>query len=133
VLARGPVGTLPMQYCDWLECCLLYREAKTLIDGAPPADDPRWHVARALAFLALADQKKATESYAKAVELEAVAFPKEPGGRDSLARGHYNLAEQFQKLGQSKEAAKAFRHAITVWEKLADDLPTKPEYRRHRA
>jgi tetratricopeptide (TPR) repeat protein len=69
VLLRGPAGTLPMRWYNWLECWLLYREAKTLIDGSPPADDPRWHVARANAFIALGDQKKANESYAKAAKL----------------------------------------------------------------
>lgn len=66
VLARGPAGTLPLSWWeDWLESYLLYREAKTLIDGSPPAEDPRWHMARVLAFAALGDEKRASASYAK--------------------------------------------------------------------
>jgi tetratricopeptide (TPR) repeat protein len=70
VLARGPAGTLPMLWWeDWLECCLLYREAKTLIDGSPPADDPRWLVGRAHAFAALGDRAKAEEACSRAVKM----------------------------------------------------------------
>src|SRR5262249_28229329 len=69
VLSRGPAGTLPMPWWDWLECCLLYRQANTLIDGSPPADDPRWFVARAPAFAPLGGRAKAEEGCSRAVKM----------------------------------------------------------------
>jgi eukaryotic-like serine/threonine-protein kinase len=50
---RGPVGTMPIPWFDWLECRIYYREATILITGSPPPDDPRLHVIqeRALAIL----------------------------------------------------------------------------------
>jgi serine/threonine protein kinase/Flp pilus assembly protein TadD len=37
----GPVGKMPLGWADWLEFLLVYRQAKTLIAGSPPPDDPR--------------------------------------------------------------------------------------------
>src|SRR5262249_50648646 len=59
-------------------------------------------------------------------EQEAAAHPNEPGLRDRLARSHHNLAKRLQEIGQKKEAAKAFREASTLWEKLAIEFPTQP-------
>src|SRR5262249_5036156 len=48
----------PGPWWDYLECQLLYGEAKLMIDGAPPPDDGRLHAlrARALAGLNLVEQ-----------------------------------------------------------------------------
>jgi serine/threonine protein kinase/Flp pilus assembly protein TadD len=40
-MVSGPVGTMPISWLDWLWTLAIYREAKTLITGFPPADDPR--------------------------------------------------------------------------------------------
>ncbi|WP_145258494.1 serine/threonine-protein kinase [Planctomycetes bacterium Pan216] len=40
-IARGPVGTMPIPWFDWVECLLLQREASILLTGFAPADDPR--------------------------------------------------------------------------------------------
>src|SRR5262249_21007577 len=106
VLARGPAGTLPMPWWDWLECCLLYREAKTLIDGSPPADDPRRLLASAHAFAALGDQPKAIETYGQAIKLE----PKDPALRLRLAEfpirsGFWDLAAKDAAELMELEAA----------------------------
>ncbi len=37
----GPLGTMPVDWNVWLECLLFQREAKTLITGSTPEDDPR--------------------------------------------------------------------------------------------
>jgi tetratricopeptide (TPR) repeat protein len=53
-ILRLPVdSTLPIPWFDWLECRLYYREAKLLITGSPPADDPRLGVIRQRALAAL--------------------------------------------------------------------------------
>ncbi|HET6880872.1 MAG TPA: protein kinase [Pirellulales bacterium] len=115
VLARGPAGTLPASWWeDWLGLNLLYREAKTLIDGSPPAEDPRLFVARARAFAALGDEKNASESYAKAAEQVEVL-------REALTRAveksPYHAAawrgcgEHFANWGLLPEAAADFARA----------------------
>ncbi len=40
-MVEGTVGTLPVSWFDWLECLLLQREAKFLLTGTSPAEDPR--------------------------------------------------------------------------------------------
>jgi tetratricopeptide (TPR) repeat protein len=39
-MVQGRVGAMPVPWFDWLECLLLYREARILLGAAPP-DDPR--------------------------------------------------------------------------------------------
>ena len=53
-MVQGPVGTMPIPWFDWLECCHFYQEAKQLITGSPPPDDPRLRVIRERALAALA-------------------------------------------------------------------------------
>jgi tetratricopeptide (TPR) repeat protein len=120
VMARGPAGTLPALWFDWLECYLLYREAKTLIDGAPPADDPRWHMARAHAFVALGDQTKASESYAKAVELGATADQ-----RSRFFKGYVDLAWNLIHANPRRlqEAEKLCREGMTMAEQILARSP----------
>jgi tetratricopeptide (TPR) repeat protein len=65
-----PIGNT---WWDVAQGLVLYREAKTLIDGSAPTDDPLWHLTRAVAFAALEDHKKANDSYKKAIELGATA------------------------------------------------------------
>jgi serine/threonine protein kinase/predicted Zn-dependent protease len=52
-LFKGPVGTMPIPWFDWLECLLFYREAKRLITGAPPVEDARLQTVRERALAAL--------------------------------------------------------------------------------
>jgi serine/threonine protein kinase/tetratricopeptide (TPR) repeat protein len=110
-LVRGPVGNPPMLWGDWMEICLLYREAKTLIDGAPPADDSRVHVARAAAFTALGDHKKATGACAKAVELS----PRDAGLWYALGTTHY-------RAGEHAKAIEALTRALALRGANQDDF-----------
>jgi eukaryotic-like serine/threonine-protein kinase len=75
---QGPVGTMPISWFDWLECCHFYQEAKQLITGSPPPDDPRLRVIRerALAALAPGDAERLLDHGAGAKELEAKKKPK---------------------------------------------------------
>jgi serine/threonine protein kinase/Flp pilus assembly protein TadD len=52
---KGPVGTMPILWFDWLECRLYYREAKRLLTGSLPADDPRLGTMHERALAALSD------------------------------------------------------------------------------
>jgi serine/threonine protein kinase/Flp pilus assembly protein TadD len=40
-MLQGGVGTAPFPWFDWIECLLLYREARVLITGSAPPGDPR--------------------------------------------------------------------------------------------
>ena len=40
-MAAGPVGTMPIPWYDFVECIQLYGEAKLLITGHAPPEDPR--------------------------------------------------------------------------------------------
>jgi hypothetical protein len=41
-ISQSPVGTMPpIPWFDWIECLVLFREAKILITGFAPPDDPR--------------------------------------------------------------------------------------------
>jgi tetratricopeptide (TPR) repeat protein/tRNA A-37 threonylcarbamoyl transferase component Bud32 len=101
-LGAEPVWPIP--WWDWLECQLYFREAKMLIDGAPPAADPRLHVLRARAFAALRWSEKAAEEYDAAMRLDL---------RDPLVRveAHRNWGYRCTGLRQWREAAAEFAKA----------------------
>src|SRR5262249_25106125 len=72
-MVQGPVGTMPIPWYDWLECRHYYREAKQLISGSPPPEDPRLRVIqeRALAALVSGDAEPLRNHRAGAKELES--------------------------------------------------------------
>jgi serine/threonine protein kinase/Flp pilus assembly protein TadD len=62
----GATGQWFIPWWDWLEARFYYREARLLIDGLPPPDDPRIHVLRARALAGLRWPSKAEAEYAEA-------------------------------------------------------------------
>jgi hypothetical protein len=55
-IASSPVGgRLPIPWFDWIECLVTYREAKILITGFAPADDPRLRAAQERSLSAIRD------------------------------------------------------------------------------
>jgi tetratricopeptide (TPR) repeat protein len=68
-LTSGPSLTGPPHWVDWPESLLLYREAKTRIDDAPPPEDARLWVIRGRALIALNRDQEASACYAKALKL----------------------------------------------------------------
>jgi tetratricopeptide (TPR) repeat protein len=60
---QGRIGTMPIPWSDWLECQHYYREAKRLVTGTAPSDDPRLRAVRerALAPLSLGDAENLLE------------------------------------------------------------------------
>src|SRR5262245_10702447 len=44
---------MPIPWFDWLECLMFYREARLLLTGSAPAEDPRLRTVRERALAAL--------------------------------------------------------------------------------
>jgi serine/threonine protein kinase len=74
LMVKGSVGTIPIPWTDWLECHLYYREAKLLLTGVAPPEDPRLRTVRdrALAALSVGDVERLMEK-----------------GREHAARGEW--------------------------------------------
>jgi tetratricopeptide (TPR) repeat protein len=68
-VASNGAGSYPVNWFDWLECHVLYREAKLQIDGRPAPDDSRLWVAQGIALKALALDRDAAECFARAEAL----------------------------------------------------------------
>jgi serine/threonine protein kinase/tetratricopeptide (TPR) repeat protein len=105
----GPEGVwLDPPWWDYLECQLLYREAKLLIEGSLPPDDARLHVlrARALAGLGWAESKAAAEYHA-ALQLS----PNDPQIR---LEAHRNQGYCFAHHGEWEKAADQFAKACEL-------------------
>jgi tetratricopeptide (TPR) repeat protein len=75
-----------------------YREAKLLIDGSPPPDDPRLHVLRARSFAGLRWAARADGEYAQALK----AWPHDPQIR---FEAHVNRAQCCVARSQWGQAA----------------------------
>ncbi|MEX2137785.1 MAG: serine/threonine-protein kinase [Pirellulales bacterium] len=52
-MQEGSVGTMPINWWDWLECLVFHREAKILVTGSHPPDDPRLSAIRERALAAI--------------------------------------------------------------------------------
>src|SRR5262245_10148060 len=92
---------------DYLECQLLYDEAKMVIDGAGPADDPRLHVlrGRGLAGLHRGDQA--------AVEFDA-ALRLSPDDAQIRLEAHRNQGRCCVRRSEWRDAAAAFAKATEL-------------------
>ena len=77
-MVHGPVDAMPIPWFDWLECRHFYQEAKQLLTGSAPPDDPRLRVIRerALAALAPGDAERLRDHGAGAKELGSEKKPK---------------------------------------------------------
>jgi serine/threonine protein kinase len=72
---RSP-GTLPVFWYDLLECRILHREAKILIDGQKPPEDSRMWTARGQALQAIGHQVEAAACFAHAPKEAPLPSPK---------------------------------------------------------
>jgi serine/threonine protein kinase len=103
----------PIPWWVWLECQLNYREAKVLIDGSPPPDDPRLHVLRARAFAGLHWSDKAIPEYEAALKLS-------PQDRRIRGEAHHNRADYYRRLQRWGEAAAEYAKACELWPEDSD-------------
>jgi tetratricopeptide (TPR) repeat protein len=108
VVDHGADGFWPVGWWDYLECQILYREARLLIDGAPPPDDPRLHVLRARALAALHRFDQSIAEYDAAVSLS-------PLDAQIRAESHRNRGGSFIDRGQWAEAATEFARAAELY------------------
>ena len=111
VIHLGAEVVWPVSWWDWMECQIYYREAKVLIDGSPPPDDPRLHVLRARAFAGLGWPEKAVPEYDAALKLS----PQDPQIR---LEAHRNRGYGCVHRGQWGESAAEFAKACGL---RADD------------
>jgi Flp pilus assembly protein TadD len=97
----GAAAYWPVPWWDWLEARLYYREAKLLIDGSPPPDDPRVHVLRGRAFAAVRGHARADKEYTAALK----RLPNDPQVR---LEAHRNRGYGYLQFSQWKKAAAEF-------------------------
>ena len=100
----GAAAFWPIPWWDWLECQLSYREAKVLIEGAPPPEDSRLCVLRARAFAGLRWHTRADVEYAKACKLR-------PDDTQVRLEAHRNRGYLCVHLRQWSQAAAEFARA----------------------
>jgi tetratricopeptide (TPR) repeat protein len=98
-----PWGDIWPWWADVLEGLVLYREAKILIEGAAPPEDPRPIVARARAFATLGAREQAEEACSRAMVLGA----KNPGVHLACARVHAGLGRWEKVVADLSEGIEA--------------------------
>jgi serine/threonine protein kinase/tetratricopeptide (TPR) repeat protein len=103
----GGDAVWPVPWWDYLECQLRYGEAKLLIDGSSPPDDPRLHVLRARAFAGLDWVEQA------AAELDT-AFRLSPHDPQIRLEAHRNRGKCYIQRHQWRDAAAEFAKAAAL-------------------
>jgi len=109
---RGATASWPVVWWDFLEGEHYYREAKLLIDGSPPPDDPRLHALRARAFAGLRWPSRAEVEYAHVLKAR-------PDDRQIQFEAHANRAQSFVQLGRWGQAAQEFARANELQPEVA--------------
>ncbi|HEY8506634.1 MAG TPA: tetratricopeptide repeat protein, partial [Gemmataceae bacterium] len=104
-LAAAPAGFAPIGPADWVECRRHFREAKRLLDGAPPPEDPRLLAVRGRALSYLGRKEEAQASYDRALALGL----DDPALRTGAT---VNRAQSHVWAGRWAEAAAEFDRAV---------------------
>jgi eukaryotic-like serine/threonine-protein kinase len=107
VIQPGGDAAWPLAWWDYLECQLRYREAKLLIDGTPPPDDPRLHVLRARGLAGLDRVEQAASEFEAALRLS----PQDP---QVLLEAHRSRGMCGVKRRQWHDAAAEFAKAALL-------------------
>jgi serine/threonine protein kinase/Flp pilus assembly protein TadD len=103
----GATAHWAVPWWDWLEGSLYYREAKLLIDGSPPPDDPRIHILRGRAFAGLRWHDKADVEFAAALQ-------RLPHDSQIRLESHRNRGYGYIIRGKWKQAADEFGQAYDL-------------------
>jgi serine/threonine protein kinase/predicted Zn-dependent protease len=109
---RGATAFWPVVWWDWLEFQHYYHEARLLIDGSSPPDDPRLHVLRARSFAGLRWPARAQVEYAEVVKIW-------PNDRQVRFEAHVNRAQSLVHLREWRQAAGELAHANEIHPEVA--------------
>jgi tetratricopeptide (TPR) repeat protein len=104
---QGATAHWPISWWDYLEAQLYYREARLLIDGAPPSEDPRLLVLRGRAFAGLRRNSLADVEYAAALKLR-------PDDRQIRLEAHRSAGYSSVGRRQWSQAAAEFTNACEL-------------------
>ncbi len=99
VMRDGLVGTMPLEWPEWVDFLLLYREATTRVTGAPPADDPRLAAVRDRALAAITHGDVFTLMDAGREHVRRQEWERAVA---SFARGQVLLREAESLLGEGR-------------------------------
>jgi serine/threonine protein kinase/Flp pilus assembly protein TadD len=106
-IRAGGDADWPVPWWDYLECQLLYAEARGLIDGASPPDDPRLHVLRARGFAGLDWMEQAAAEFDAALRLS----PQDPQIR---LEAHHYRGRLYVDRHRWRDAAAEFTKATEL-------------------
>ena len=79
------------------------------------------------------DHKRFLRQALKAYEQFAADTGQAEQSRAGVARAAYRVGQIRQRMGATAEATTAYRQAVTLFERLIDDFPATPAYRRNLA
>jgi superkiller protein 3 len=99
LLTPGKGVTPGLLWAEWLECLLNYREAKTLVEGKPPAEDPRLLLIRARGLAAIGAKDQAGKACDRGLPLRP--------GDPFLHQAGFLV---FRELGQWNKAHREYSH-----------------------
>jgi serine/threonine protein kinase/tetratricopeptide (TPR) repeat protein len=105
---QKPPGNLGVWWANVLYADLIYREAKKLIDGTEPADDPRLAVIRGRALAVLGRDEQAVASFSRAIDLKPALVP-----------AWIHRADAWGRLGDWAKARADYTRAIKLDPKAA--------------
>jgi serine/threonine protein kinase/Tfp pilus assembly protein PilF len=107
MVQTGP-GYLPTHWWNIVESNVHYREAKTLIDGLPPPEEPWEWVIRGRALATLGRDQEAVASFSRALTLEP-----------TLVSAWINRADAWRRLGAWDKSKADYLRAIDIEAKAA--------------
>ncbi|MBI2827076.1 MAG: serine/threonine protein kinase [Planctomycetia bacterium] len=106
-MSQGATGHWPIDCWDWLECQVLFREARERLALPLPEPDPRIHLLRGRSFAGLRRFNEAEAEYATALELR-------PGDVQTLLESYRVRGYLHVRRKEWNDAAAAFASAAQL-------------------